>query len=156
VDTGIHSEKQMNIMEMTIEDYDQVLALWQACGDEGVHVDDDVDSQAGIAAYLKRHPGMSFVARENGRLVGAVLCGTDGRRGYLNHLAVDKAHRGKGIGRRLAERSLDGLRRAGISKCHIFVLKDNQAGRAFWAHNGWVLRDTFVVMSHLPETKTCC
>jgi N-acetylglutamate synthase len=144
------------IREMKIDDYDQVLALWKSCGDEGVHVDDDADSRESIAAYLKRHPGMSFVAREKDRLVGAVLCGTDGRRGYLNHLAVDKAHRGTGIGKRLVERSLAELEKVGIDKCHIFVLKDNVAGQAFWAHNGWVLRDTFVVMSHLPQANTCC
>jgi N-acetylglutamate synthase len=146
----------MNIKEMTIGDYDKVLALWISCADEGVHVDEDADSRQNIAAYLMRHPGMSFVAWEGDQLVGAVLCGTDGRRGYLNHLAVDKAYRGKGIGRQLAERSLAALKEAGIDKCHIFVLKDNAAGQAFWAHNGWVLRDTFVVMSHLPETRTSC
>jgi N-acetylglutamate synthase len=80
----------MTISEMTIGDYDEVLALWQSCGDEGVCVDEDVDSRKAIAAYLKRHDGMSFVAREKNQLIGAVLCGTDGRRGYLNHLAVDK------------------------------------------------------------------
>lgn len=146
----------MDISEMTISDYDQVLALWISCADEGVHVDDDADSRWNISAYLERHPDMSFVARENGRVVGAVLCGTDGRRGYLNHLAVDKTHRGKGIGRKLVERALSGLKKAGIDKCHIFVLKDNQAGQDFWAHNGWVLRDTFVVMSHLSQCGKCC
>jgi N-acetylglutamate synthase len=145
----------MKIAEMTIGDYDQVLALWKSCGDEGVHVDDDVDSRESIAAYLGRHAGMSFVAREGGKLVGAVLCGTDGRRGYLNHLAVDKTHRGKGIGKKLVAHSLKGLTEAGISKCHIFVLKDNAAGQAFWSHNGWVFRDTFVVMSHLPQADAC-
>jgi N-acetylglutamate synthase len=146
----------MDISEMTIGDYAEVLALWKACKDEGISVDEDVDSRESIAAYLNRHRGMSFVARRNGRLVGAVLCGTDGRRGYLNHLAVEKAFRGSGIGKKLAERSLAGLERAGIRKCHIFVLKDNTAGQAFWAHNGWVMRDTFLVMSHLPQAERCC
>jgi N-acetylglutamate synthase len=146
----------MKITEMSIRDYDQVLALWKSCSDEGVHVDDDGDSRKSIAAYLKRHSGMSFVAREKDRLIGAVLCGTDGRRGYLNHLAVDRAHRGKGIGKKLVERSLAALKKTGINKCHIFVFKDNLAGQTFWAHNGWVMRDTLVVMSHMPQTDACC
>jgi N-acetylglutamate synthase len=146
----------MTISEMIIGDYDEVLALWQSCGDEGVCVDEDVDSRKAIAAYLKRHDGMSFVAREKGQLVGAVLCGTDGRRGYLNHLAVDKAHRSKGIGKKLVERSLAGLEKAGIHKCHIFVLNTNTAGQAFWSHLGWILRDSFAVMSHLPKADACC
>jgi N-acetylglutamate synthase len=146
----------MTILEMTIGDYDEVLALWRSCSDEGVCVDEDVDSRKAIAAYLKRHSSMSFVARDKNQLIGAVLCGTDGRRGYLNHLAVDKAHRGKGIGKQLVERSLAGLEKAGIRKCHIFVLNTNTAGQAFWSHLGWVLRDSFAVMSHLPQTEPCC
>jgi ribosomal protein S18 acetylase RimI-like enzyme len=146
----------MVISVMTIDDYDKVYALWLACGNEGVCVDDDVDSHKGIAAYLKRNAGMSLVARRDGRLVGCVLCGTDGRRGYLNHLAVDKAYRGQGIGKKLVERSLAGLEKAGIHKCHIFVLNTNTAGRAFWSHLGWVLRDNFAIMSHLPQTNSCC
>jgi ribosomal protein S18 acetylase RimI-like enzyme len=145
----------MDISEMTIGDYAEVLALWKACKDEGISIDEDVDSRESIAAYLKRHGGMSFVARENSRLVGAVLCGTDGRRGYLNHLAVDKAHRGKGIGKELVAKSLAGLEKAGIHKCHIFVLNTNTSGQTFWSHLGWVLRDSFAVMSHLPQTDSC-
>src|SRR5512140_2326304 len=103
---------------MTIEDYDQVIALWQAS--EGVGLD-DVDGRVAIEAYLGRNDGMSFVAVEAGRIVGAVLCGTDGRRGYLHHLAVAAECKGQGIGGALAERCLAGLAERGIVKCHIFV-----------------------------------
>jgi ribosomal protein S18 acetylase RimI-like enzyme len=146
----------MEVTEMTIEDYEGVLALWKSCADEGICLDDDVDSRSGIAAYLKRNSGMSFVARRKSRLVGAVLCGTDGRRGYLNHLAVDKASRSNGIGKALVERALSALEQQGINKCHIFVLNTNTAGQAFWSHMGWVLRDSFAIMSHLPKTDACC
>ncbi len=141
---------------MTTADYDEVLALWQSCADEGICLDDDVDSRSGIAAYLKRNVGMSFLVRENDKLIGCVLCGTDGRRGYLHHLAVDKAHRGSGIGKALIERALSALAQEGINKCHIFVLNTNTAGQAFWSHMGWVLRDSFAIMSHLPQTDSCC
>lgn len=96
----------VELTEMSMGDYDEVAALWQAT--EGVcfgHGDGPED----IAAYLRRSEGLSFVARENGTLVGAVLCGHDGRRGYLHHLAVATGHRGRGLGEALAEKCLAAL-----------------------------------------------
>jgi len=141
----------MEFAQMTIKDYPDVFALWQSCEGEGVCIDEDVDSREGIAAYLQRNRGMSFVAREDGELIGCVLCGTDGRRGYLHHLAVDKACRGNGIGKALIQEALHALAEEGIGICHVFVLKSNKVGKAFWSHLGWVLRDNFTIMSHMPQ-----
>jgi N-acetylglutamate synthase len=132
------------IHTFTIDDYDEVLALWQATPGVGLS---DADSRANIAAYLARNPGLSFVARAEGRLVGAVLCGTDGRRGYLHHLAVHPDFRRLGIGQELAERCLAGLKAQGIHKCHLFVFAGNDSGRAFWERTGWKQRDDLVIMS---------
>jgi putative acetyltransferase len=130
---------------MTIDDYDQVIALWQAS--EGVGLD-DVDGRPAIEAYLRRNDGMSFVAAEaEGRIVAAVLCGTDGRRGYMHHLAVAAERRGRGIGGALVERCLAALAERGIVKCHIFVFAPNVLARNFWAKHGWKLREDLVVMS---------
>jgi N-acetylglutamate synthase len=93
-----------------LTDYDEVMALW-SCTD-GLTLR-DADSRDAIARYLAHNPGLSFVARDGGRLVGAVLAGTDGRRGYLQHLAVAPSHRGRGLGRGLAERAMLALRAAG-------------------------------------------
>ena len=93
------------------------------------------DRAAAIALW--RNPGLSFVARADGVLVGAVLCGHDGRRGYLHHLAVAPAHRRLGIGRRLVARCLSALARQDIPKCNIFVYGHNACGRAFWRRAGW-------------------
>ena len=119
---------------MTIQDYDEVSALWARC--EGVGLDPD-DTRENIAAYLDRNPGLSFVAREGGKLVGAVLCGHDGRRGYLHHLAVDHEYRRKGIGKALAAKCIEGLRAIGIPKCNIFVFDENDHALAFWEADGW-------------------
>ena len=81
------------------------------------------------------------------QLVGAVLCGHDGRRGYMHHLAVQTAYRRQGIGQALVEHCLARLKAAGIDKCHIFVYSANQAGQAFWKKTGWVLRANLVLMS---------
>jgi ribosomal protein S18 acetylase RimI-like enzyme len=126
------------ITQMTIDDFDEALALWQRTA--GMGLDEDVDSREGIAVYLRRNAGLSFVARVDGQLVGTVLCGHDGRRGYLNHLAVDAAFRGRGIGSALVERCLTGLYAEGISRCNLFVFADNLVGQRFWLRHGWAVR----------------
>lgn len=133
------------IREMVPADYDAVIALWQVT--EGVGLS-SADSREAIGRYLERNPGMSFVAvAEDGGLAGAVLCGHDGRRGYLHHLAVRESSRRQGLARDLVQRSLDSLRAAGIDKCHIFVYHTNTLGRAFWQSVDWQERETLVIMS---------
>jgi putative acetyltransferase len=133
---------------MTIDDYDAVLALWQAS--EGVGLS-DADSRESIAGYLTRNPGHSFVAEVDGALVGAVLCGHDGRRGYIHHLAVHPNYRRQGIGQELVTYCLAALREAGIQKCHLFVFDGNRNGRAFWQNIGWTERVELVLMSKSTE-----
>jgi ribosomal protein S18 acetylase RimI-like enzyme len=134
-----------SLREMTLADYGQVLALWQAA--EGVGLS-DADSRPSIASYLERNPGLSFVAlTEEGDLIAAVLCGHDGRRGFIHHLAVAAAWRHCGVGRTLAEACLGRLREQGIQKCHLFVFGRNEPGRAFWRQIGWIEREELVVMS---------
>lgn len=134
----------INIQTMTIADYEDALALWK--GTEGLGLS-AADTREAIIRYLARNPGMSFVAREeDGTLAGAVLCGHDGRRGYLHHLAVRSDCRGLGLGRALAERCLEALRAEGIDKCHLFVKRANVAGQSFWQRIGWTERN-LVLMS---------
>ena len=132
------------IREMTIRDYDEVGGLWRSS--EGVGLS-DADSREGAARFLERNPGLSFVARDGEHLVGVVLCGHDGRRGYIHHLAVSKPHRRQGLGRALVERCLSALGRDGIGKGHIFVFADNQDTVAFWRSIGWTQRVELVMMS---------
>ncbi len=135
----------INIKPMTIADYEDVIELWQAT--EGIHLSRS-DTREGIARYLERNPEMSFVARtEEGKLAGAALCGHDGRRGYLHHLAVHTDCRGMGIGRQLSDRCIAALRAAGIHKCHLFVIRRNLSGKAFWQQTGWEERTDLVIMS---------
>ena len=125
------------IAPMGITDFEAVHQLWQVT--EGVGLNES-DSQPNIAAFLERNPGLSFVARQGNEVVGAVLCGHDGRRGYMHHLAVAKAWRRRGIGRKLVEACLSRLRGLGITKCNIFLYADNAPGEQFWQHDGWVHR----------------
>ena len=127
-----------------MSDYPQVIQLWQQAPGIGLSSADEPEA---IEAYLARNPGMSSTAWDGGRLVGAVLCGHDGRRGYIHHLAVAPSHYKLGIGRKLVERCLDNLAKQGIEKCHIFVYQDNQEAMDFWAQIGWVRRDELIIMS---------
>jgi len=135
---------ELVIQEMAIEDYEEVRVLWEAS--DGIQVT-DIDSSVSIERFLRRNAGLSFIARENGELVGAVLCGHDGRRGYIDHLAVDSSHRRQGIGRSLVSRCLFHLMRIGIRRWNLFVLEDNQDARSFWTHLGWAERVELVTMS---------
>ena len=95
------------------------------------------DSRSEIEAYLKRNPNLSRIAALDGRIVGAVLCGHDGRRGLIYHLAVSPPARGKGISRQLVKECVKGLKAAGIKRALLLVEKDNFGGRAFWISQGF-------------------
>lgn len=129
---------------MSIRDYDKVFALWNACDGVGLA---EGDSREGIRAFLRRNPGISFVATSRKKIVGAVLSSHDGRRGFLYHLAVAEGHRRSGVGKALVQRCLDRLEAMGIPKCHIVVFARNRSGRQFWRRIGWVERTELRMMS---------
>jgi N-acetylglutamate synthase len=126
-----------SIRPMTIDDYDAAIALMQQT--PGISLR-DADSRAAIARYLERNPGLSFVAESGGQLIGCVMCGHDGRRGYLQHLVVQPAWRRRGIAGALIENCLGALERLGIVKCHVDVIKTNPLAAAYWNSRGWTLR----------------
>jgi putative acetyltransferase len=127
-----------SIQPMTERDLAEATHLWSTT--EGVGLNDS-DSKAALLAYLARNPGVSQVARlSGGQLVGAVLCGHDGRRGYLYHLAVAPPCRRHGIGRAMLDACLRRLGSLGLRKCTVFVYAGIAAGHAFWLHNGWAQR----------------
>ena len=138
------------IREMKAGDYQEAFALWQE--DEGIGLS-NADSEANIQKFLARNPALSYVALHNGKIVGTILCGHDGRRGYIYHLFVAEHHRKKGLGRRLVARSLERLKEEGIEKCHLFVFTWNELGRNFWINSGWTLRDDLVIMSKATGDK---
>ena len=125
---------EVTTREFAIGDYDQAVALWKE--EEGIEVCEG-DSREEIGEYLERNPGLSRVAEANGVMVGAVLCGHDGRRGMIYHLAIAPQFRGRGIGKMLLDDCLRGLRRAGLPRAIILVAADNSAGHQFWLRNGF-------------------
>jgi len=132
------------IRAMMMRDYRQAFALWSRSEGMGLS---GADSRPAIAAYLRRNPGLSLVARRGPEVIATVLCGHDGRRGFLHHLAVAKPYRGQGLGARLVSTCLAKLAAAGIEKCHIFLHAANRSGRKFWSRVGWKARRDLIVMS---------
>ena len=123
---------------MTMDDYSEAYDLWIICGNG---LNDKDDSPEGIEKYLKRNPSTSFVATCDGKVVGVILCGHDGRRGIIQHACVSPDYRRLGIGNRLVELALEALKEEGINKVLLVAFKKNEGGNAFWEAQGFTLRE---------------
>ena len=126
------------IREMRMEDYDQVYALWNEIKGFGIRTVDD--SREGVERFLKRNPTTSVVAVQNGRVIGNILCGHDGRTGCFYHVCVEASYRKHGIGYRMVRAAMEALHREGVSKISLIAFKENQVGNAFWQGIGWTER----------------
>ena len=129
----------MLIRVMTIEDYDRVRALWMKIKGFGIRSVDD--SREGVERFLKRNPETSVVAEEDGKIVGAILCGHDGRRGCLYHVCVDEQYRMRGIGKAMVVFAMEALKREQINKVSLIAFTKNDIGNAFWKEIGWTQRE---------------
>jgi len=129
----------MNIREMKIEDYDNVFALWKTIKGFGIRSVDD--SKEGIERFLKWNPGLSVVAEEDGKIVGAILCGSDGRRGCLYHVCVHKDYRRQGIGKTMVVWCMEKLKELQINKVSLIAFTQNDVGNTFWKEIGWTKRE---------------
>lgn len=128
----------MNIRLMKIEDFSACYDLWLRTPGMGLNNIDD--SPEGIGRYLRRNPNTCFVAEEEGRIVGVILAGHDGRRGHISHTAVDGAFQRRGIGRQLVEHVLAAMEQEGIIKVNLVVFSHNEKGNAFWESLGFTVR----------------
>ena len=125
---------QIVTREFSIADYDDVLQLWQTV--EGLEIAEG-DDREGIAQFLAHNPGLSRLATDGSTVVGVAMCGHDGRRGHIYHVAVDPAYRRYGLGKRLVQECLDGLRQTGVMRALILVADYNLGGAEFWKRAGW-------------------
>lgn len=127
------------IRTMTIEDYDAVYELWMSIHGFGIRSIDD--SREGVARFLARNPSTSVVAIADGRVVGAILCGHDGRRGCLYHVCVHENYRKHGIGKAMAVACMRALQAEHINKVNLIAFKSNEIGNQFWKGEEWTFRD---------------
>ena len=124
---------------MTMEDYDQIKELWNSIQGFGIRSMDD--SREGVARFLKRNPTTSVVAEEDGKVVGAILCGHDGRRGCLYHVCVHKDYRMRGIGKSMVAFAMEALKKEEINKVSLIAFTKNDIGNAFWNEIAWTKRE---------------
>ena len=134
--------KSTQIRIMTIADYDALYDLWLHIPGMGLNTTDD--SREGIAQYLKRNPTTCFVAEADGKLIGVIMAGHDGRRGYIYHTAVLPEHRKQGIAMALVDHAMQALEAEGIHKTALVVFASNELGNGFWEHIGFTKREDLV------------
>lgn len=128
----------MTVRTMTIEDFEQVHALWMTISGFAIRSIDD--SREGVERFLRRNPTTSVVAEEDGKIVGSILCGHDGRRGCLYHVCVHKDYRMRGIGTAMVVYAMNALKKEQISKVSLIAFTKNDIGNAFWNRIGWTRR----------------
>lgn len=124
---------------MTIDDYDMVRDLWMTI--KGFAIRSIDDSREGVERFLMRNPTTSVVAVDDGRIVGAILCGHDGRRGCLYHVCVHEDYRLRGIGKEMVVFCMEALKAEKINKVSLIAFTANDIGNAFWKQIGWVKRE---------------
>lgn len=132
----------MLIRKMTIADYDSVYELW--LNTPGMGLNNLDDSRQGIEKYLQRNPETCFVAEKDNKIIGVILCGNDGRRGYIHHTAVSVSERKRGVGTALVDAALNALKREGINKAALVVFSKNELGNSFWEKRGFTVREDLV------------
>jgi ribosomal protein S18 acetylase RimI-like enzyme len=134
---------------MTIADYDGVYRLWQ--NTPGMELNNLDDSRGGILRYLTRNPTTCFVAETSGEIIGVILCGHDGRRGFIHHTAVKALERKQGVGTALVDAALNALREQGIAKAALAVFATNEMGNAFWEKCGFTVREDLHDRNKTPD-----
>lgn len=134
--------ENIRIREMSIKDYDNIVPLWKNTPGVGLT---DGDSREAIDFFLSRNPDLSLVCEIETHIIATILCGHDGRRGYIYHLTVAEEYRCNGLAKEMVTHCLERLRQQKIPKCYLMVFRENELGNSFWAKNGWTQRDDFNV-----------
>lgn len=127
------------IKKMTIDDYEKLFEMWQSTPNMGLRSLDD--SKEGISLFLKRNPNTNFVAYDDNKLIGAILSGHDGRRGYIYHTVVLPEYRRQGIATNLVDMAVKALQEEGITRVCLNVMETNEQGKKFWIDRGWEKKD---------------
>ena len=127
---------------MILADYENVYQLWLSC--KGMGLNNIDDSKEGISRFLKRNPETCFIAEENNNIIGVIIAGNDGRRGYIYHTAVNPDYRKRGIARDLLNVALEALGELDIIKVALVVFDRNEVGNAFWENQGFTKRNDLI------------
>lgn len=133
------TDDKLVIRVMTVDDYEQISALWMSIRGFGIRSIDD--SREGVERFIRRNPTTSMAAVTDGKIVGAILCGHDGRRGCLYHVCVREEYRNRGIGQKMVQACIEALRKEQINKINLIAFCRNEIGNRFWQGMGWSFRE---------------
>jgi len=131
--------EKITIRVMEMSDYNKIYNLW--CSIKGLGIRSVDDSEENIVRFIQRNPTTSFVAEMGDDIIGALMCGHDGRRGCFYHVCVSEEYRNHGIATQMANLALDALKAEGINKVNLMAFKDNETGNKFWQSLSWKVRD---------------
>lgn len=135
----------MKLSQLSPVDFDETLSLWDSTLAMGMS---GLEDASVLATFFAHNPGLSFKVTDRDRIVGTILCGHDGRRGFLHHLAVAPGYSGRKVGKTLLDRTLSGLEHLGIERCHIFVASGNRNGREAWKSTDWEKQKKLAIFTH--------
>lgn len=148
---GVKPEAEIKIRKMTIDDYNKTYQLWLNTSGMGLNSIDD--SRDGISKYLLRNPDTCFIAEKEDEIIGAIMSGHDGRRGYIHHTAVKESERNQGIGSLLVQKAIDALKEEGINKAALVVFAENIVGNSFWENRGFSARSDLIYRNKIINEK---
>ncbi len=137
----------MKIEKFTMESYENVVQLWRK---SGISVG-STDTREELERMLQRNPNLFLIGKVNNRIIGVVIGGFDGRRGYVHHLAVDPDYQKKGYGKMIMDELIEKFRKIGVHKIHLFIEKYNKDVVEFYRNLGWEIRDDLIMMSFIPD-----
>ena len=139
-------KEMYKIRKMVINDYNELITLWK--NTDGIGINGYDDSKKAIKKFLERNPNTCFVMEYNKtEIIGTIMGGNDGRRGFIYHLMVKPEHRKNGIGKKLLEKTETSFGKAGLRRINLVVLKKNITGNKFWDENGYEIRDFICIRS---------
>ncbi|MCK4380073.1 MAG: GNAT family N-acetyltransferase [Candidatus Lokiarchaeota archaeon] len=137
----------MKIEKFTIELYEEIVLLWRKAG---ISVGSS-DTREELERVLQRNPNLFLIGKKLNKVIGVVIGGFDGRRGYVHHLAVDPDYQKKGYGKMIMDELIEKFRKIGVHKIHLFIEKYNKNAVEFYRHLGWDIRDDLIMMSYVPD-----
>ncbi|MEE9376545.1 MAG: GNAT family N-acetyltransferase [Candidatus Lokiarchaeia archaeon] len=137
----------MKIEKFTIELYEEIVMLWRKAG---INIGSS-DTREELERVLQRNPNLFLIGKLDNKVIGVVIGGFDGRRGYVHHLAVDPDYQKKGYGKMIMDELIEKFRKIGVHKIHLFIEKYNKNVVEFYRHLGWDIRDDLIMMSYVPD-----
>ena len=132
-----------------MESYETVINIWRK---SGISIGSS-DTKEELERMLQRNPTLFLIGKINKRIIGVVMGGSDGRRGYIHHLAIDPDCQRRGYGKMIVDCLIEKFRQMGVHKVHLFIEKYNIDVVKFYQNLGWEIREDLIMMSHVPDDK---